>query len=215
MLATAPVWAQDAAPRRSATLRTNAPRGAAVLFDGSSLDKWVTRNGAPAAWRIERRYMEVVSGSGDIMTTERFTDFQLHVEFWLPLMPNAAGQSRANSGVYVQGRYEIQVLDSFGQPPQIDGCGAIYGIAPPLRNASRPPQRWQTYDIVFRTARVAGEPEHARITVWHNGVAIHNNLALPSISGGAVDGDIGLPGPLLLQDHGDPVRYRNIWVMPA
>jgi hypothetical protein len=159
--------------------------------------------------------MEVSPGAGDIMTTERFSDFQVHLEFWLPLMSNASGQSRANSGVYLQGRYEIQVLDSFGQPPQIDGCGAIYGQATPLRNASRPPERWQTYDIIFRSARTGGEPEPARVTVWHNGVTIHNNAIVPAVTGGATDGDTGTPGPLLLQDHGDPVRYRNIWLMPA
>jgi hypothetical protein len=139
----------------------------------------------------------------------------LHLEFRLPLMQNASGQSRANSGVYLQGRYEIQVLDSFGQPPEIDGCGAIYGLAPPLRNASRPPLRWQTYDVVFRSARVGGEQEPARVSVWHNGVVIHNNLVLPAVTGGAADADTGLPGPLLLQDHGDPVRYRNIWMLAA
>jgi hypothetical protein len=218
LLAAAPAaWTQDGhrGARRAPTQRARPPRGATVLFDGDGLEHWVTRDGAPAGWKIERRYVEVVPGAGDILSTERFTDFQLHVEFWLPLMAEASGQARANSGVYLQGRYEVQVLDSFGQPPHLDTCGAIYGVAAPLRNAGRPPQRWQTYDIVFRGARGGDPPDPARVTVWHNGVAIHNNVAIPSPTGGTIDGDTGSPGPLLLQDHGDPVRYRNIWVLPA
>ena len=198
--------------RRSSTLGGRPPRAAVRLFDGTGLEKWATRAGTPAAWKIERRYMEVEPGAGDILTTEQFTNVQLHLEFWLPLMPQASGQSRANSGVYLQGRYEIQVLDSFEQAPRLDSCGAIYGQTAPSRNASRPPERWQTYDIVFRAPR---DGERARVTVWHNGVTIHNNVEITGLTGGAIDDNVFSPGPLLLQDHGDRVRYRNIWILPG
>ena len=186
-----PAWAQA---RRSSTLAERPPRGAVRLFDGAGLDRWTTRAGTPAAWRLERRYMEVSPGAGDILTNDRFADFQLHLEFWLPLLPQASGQSRANSGVYLQGRYEIQVLDSFEHAPSLDSCGAIYGQAAPSRNASRPPERWQTYDIVFRAPR---DGERARVTVWHNGVAIHNNVEIAGPTGGAIDDDVLFARPAL------------------
>jgi len=190
--------------------RQRPPAGAVVLFDGKDLSKWVTRNGTEPGWRVADGYMEVAPGAGDIRTTQTFQDFQLHLEFWLPLMEQASGQARANSGVYLQGRYEIQVLDSYGAQPAIDGCGAIYGQAAPIRNASRRPMTWQSYDFVFRAPR--GE-EKGRVTVLHNAMLIHNNFELSGVTGGNIDGNEGAPGPLLLQDHGDPVRYRNIWIM--
>lgn len=192
--------------------RQRPPEKSTVLFDGKDLGKWQTRNGTPAAWRLAEDYMEVAPGAGDIRTVADFEDFQLHLEFWLPRMEQSQGQARANSGVYLAGRYEIQVLDSFGAPPAIDGCGAIYGQAPPERNASRRPERWQSYDVVFRKAHAGGK---ARVTVLHNGVLIHNQVELAGPTGGAIGQEETAPGPLLLQDHGDPVRYRNVWILKA
>src|SRR5437867_7661595 len=135
------------------------PRGAVVLFDGKDLSGWVKRSGQPAGWKVQDGYVEIVSGKGDIMTREKFgPDFKLHVEFWLPLMPEAKGQARANSGVYLQGRYEVQVLDSYKNDTYANGSvGALYGIIAPDKEAQqkavRPPEKWQTYDITFHAPR--------------------------------------------------------------
>jgi hypothetical protein len=190
---------------------------ATVLFDGNDLSAWLARKGGDARWNLKDGYMEVVPGTGDIYTKAVFGDCHVHVEFWLPLMADKTGQARANSGVYLQGRYEVQVLDSYGLDSQDNDCGGIYKIAKPLVNACRKPEQWQSYDIAFRTARVEnGEvKEKPRITVFHNGVMIHNNLEIPTPTGGAMDEDMRQPGPLLLQDHRNPVRYRNVWIMPV
>jgi hypothetical protein len=133
-------------------------------------------------------------------------------------MPEATGQAKGNSGVYLQGRYEIQVLDSYGiNIPGKGDCGAIYNQFAPLVNACRPPMEWQTYDVIFRAPRLneAGEVEEGvRLTVLQNGQVIHNNVQLPGVTGGAIDDRVGEPGPLLLQDHGNLVAYRNIWAVP-
>lgn len=194
-----------------------APKGATALFDGKDLSAWQSRKGGEAKWKIRDGYAEVAPGTGDIYTKAMFTDFQLHVEFWLPLMADKQGQARANSGVYLQGRYEVQVLDSYGLDSKDNDCGGIYKIAAPLVNACRKPEEWQTYDIAFRAARFTGEQmmEKPRVTVFHNGVMIHNNLEVPTPTGGALDQDMQKPGPLLLQDHGDLVRYRNVWMLPS
>jgi hypothetical protein len=190
------------------------PQPAEILFDGKDLSQWVARNGGEVQWKVQDGYVEVVPGTGDIYSKALFTDFQLHVEFWLPLMADKTGQARANSGVYLQGRYEIQVLDSYGLEPQDNECGAIYKVAAPLVNACRKPEEWQTYDVAFRAARFDGDTlkEKARVTVLHNGVMIHNNLEIPAPTGRALDEEMQKPGPLLLQDHRDPVRYGKIWI---
>jgi hypothetical protein len=194
-----------------------ASKHATLLFDGKDLSAWLARKGGEAKWKIQGGYMEVAPGTGDIHTKEVFGDCHLHVEFWLPLMADKTGQARANSGVYLQGRYEVQVLDSYGLDSQDNDCGGIYKIARPLVNACRKPEQWQSYDIAFRTARLGNDQvkEKPRITVFHNGVMIHNNLEIPSATGGAMDEDMRKPGPLLLQDHGNLVRYRNLWIMPV
>jgi hypothetical protein len=210
----------DSKPRTSEdnkeTPMMQTPKQAKMLFDGTVLSQWLARKGGDPQWKIKDGYTEVVPGTGDIYTRELFTDFQLHVEFWLPLMADETGQARANSGVYLQGRYEIQVLDSFGLESKDNDCGGIYKIAAPLVNACRKPEEWQSYDVAFRAARFEGEAlkEKARVTVFHNGVMIHNNLEIPTPTGGAMDEDMRKPGPLLLQDHRNPVRYRNVWIMP-
>ena len=152
------------------------------------------------------------------MTQERFTDFMLHLEFMTPNMPEATGQAKGNSGVFLQGRYEIQVLDSYGiEVPGKGDCGAIYNQFAPLVNACKPPLEWQTYDVIFRAARVdpSGQvAENARVTLLQNGVVIQNNTQLLGVTGGSANEDVGAPGPLLLQDHGNPGQSRNIWVAP-
>jgi hypothetical protein len=193
-----------------------APEGAVVLFDGKDLSGWVHTDGRPATWKLVGEAMEVNVGSGDIQTEQTFGDFQLHLEFWLPLMPEATSQARANSGVFLQGLYEIQVLDSYANETYEKGeCGAIYGLRSPDVNAARPPEQWQTYDVTFRTALfdVAGEKAaNARVTVLWNGVKIHDDVDVERPTAGGTETD--QPGPLRLQDHGNLVRYRNIWIVP-
>ncbi len=196
-----------------------APKGAVVLFDGRELSKWINRNGGgPAGWTVRDGYAEVRPGNGDILTKETFADYQLHVEFWLPLMPQAQGQARANSGVYNQGRIEVQVLDSHGQPPRDNEAGGIYRVATPLRNASKPAERWQSYDIAYRAPRFGPDgkqTEKGRITVLFNGLLIHNNVGFDGqVTTAGLPGDLTKPGPILLQDHGNLVRFRNIWILP-
>lgn len=193
------------------------PSHARLLFNHHNLNNWRTRAGDPAGWLVEDAVMKVVPKTGDILTQEQFTDFHLHLEFRIPDMPHATGQAKGNSGVFLQGRYEIQVLDSYGIGlPGMGDCGAFYNASAPLVNACLPPLQWQTYDVIFRAPRLNAQgevTERVRITVLQNGAVIQNNVELPDVSGGAVDLNIGEPGPLLLQDHGDLVQYRNIWVL--
>jgi hypothetical protein len=198
---------------------TSPPPGATVLFGGKSLDGWVTRRGRPPGWKVAHGYVEVVPGTGDIWTKEKFgPDFQLHVEFWIPPSVGKSGQERGNSGVYLQGRYEVQVLDSFkNETYSLGMCGALYGIIAPGKNASKPPGQWQTYDITFRAPRVDGAGtvvEKGELTVVHNGETVidRGRFAKPTL--GALDEKLGEPGPIRLQEHGDPVRFRNIWIKP-
>ncbi|MGV3720439.1 MAG: 3-keto-disaccharide hydrolase [Actinomycetota bacterium] len=202
-------------------MKLPAPRGATVLFDGSDLSKWVNRKGGAAGWTVRDGYLEVKPGNGDIITRDRFQDYRLHLEFWLPLMADAQGQARANSGVYNQGRIEVQVLDSYGQPPRDNEAGGIYQVAVPLRNGSKKPQKWQSYDIFYRAPRIGAggkQTEKGRITVLHNGLMIHHNVAFDARTTTSglppENNDYSLPGPILLQDHGNLVRYRNIWIVP-
>ena len=193
------------------------PSNAKILFNGKDLSNWTKRNGEPAAWEVADGVMTVVRGEGDIMTQERFTDFRLHLEFMTPDMPEATGQAKGNSGVFLQGRYEIQVLDSYGiKVPGKGDCGAIYNQFAPLVNACKPPLQWQTYDVIFRVARTddSGQViEQARVTVLQNEMVIHNNVQVLGSTGGNIDDKLEDPGPLLLQDHGNPVKYRSIWIV--
>jgi len=193
------------------------PAKAVTLFDGGPLSNWRRRDGSPALWQVEGGVMTVVPGSGDICSEVQFTDAWMHVEWCEPDMPDKTGQAKGNSGVYLQGRYEIQVLDSYGwESPGLGDCGAVYNQFAPLVNACKPAGEWQTYDIIFRAARVDETGRvlsNARLTVFQNGVVIHNNVELLGPTGGALDEDVAQPGPLLLQDHGDPVSYRNVWLV--
>jgi Domain of Unknown Function (DUF1080) len=196
------------------------PSDAVVLFDGTNLSAWRSAKGGPAAWKIEDGYMEVVRGAGDIITKEDFGDSQLHVEFRTPSPPKGNSQGRGNSGVLLYGIYEIQVLDSFNNLTYADGqASAVYGQSPPLVNASRPPGQWQVYDIVYTGPRFKdGKVEVAGyVTVFHNGVITQNHTEiLGATQHRAVPKLVvhGPKGPIRLQDHGDPVRYRNIWIRP-
>ena len=194
------------------------PSDAVVLFDGADLSGWLSVESAGAAlWKVENGYMEVVPGTGDIRTTREFGDCQLHVEFATPSAVVGSSQGRGNSGVFLMGRYEIQVLDCYDNPTYADGAtAAIYGQSPPLVNACRPPGEWQTYDVVwiaprFEGARLVSPPY---CTVFHNGIVVHHHRELigPTTHRALpVWQPHGPVGPLRLQDHTNPVRFRNIW----
>jgi hypothetical protein len=197
---------------------TPPPPGAIVLFDGKGLDNWVRTNGEdPAEWElVDGGAMQVRKGS--IMTRQKFDGrFKLHVEFRVPYLPNATGQGRGNSGVYVQGRYEVQVLDSYGLESKNNDCGGIYEVAAPLVNACKAPTVWQSYDIEFTAPKCADGKRvaYSRMTVYHNGVKIHDDVEVTKDNTRAgLGGDPCTPGPIMLQDHGNPVQFRNIWLLP-
>ncbi|MDP7566215.1 MAG: DUF1080 domain-containing protein [Candidatus Marinimicrobia bacterium] len=176
----------------------------------------IDKLGDKALWLIKDDAVEIKPGTSGMITRQKFTNFTLHIEFRLPFMPNSKGQGRGNSGVYLQGRYEVQVLDSYGLEGKDNECGGIYKVGAPAVNMCAPPMQWQSYDIDF-TAPTFGELGEkitdARVTVNHNGVIIHNNAAVPKPTGGAVDLRTDKPGVLMLQDHGNPVQYRNIWII--
>jgi hypothetical protein len=198
-----------------ATLGAKPPEGAVILFDGSRLEGWVQRDGkTPADWPVVDGILTV--GRGDIMTEKRFGDFRLHLEFNVPYMPKARGQARGNSGVYLEGIHELQVLDSYGLKLQNNDCGAIYKQIVPSVNACKPPLQWQTYDVTFHKAEVdQGKViKKARVTVVQNGIKTIDNAEIDPTPGG-LDIAPGEDGPLLLQDHGNPVQYRNIWIVPG
>lgn len=208
------VWVRDAdgilraltkkEHRTSPTMGAAPPPGAIVLFDGRSTEELknarVTEDGL------------LQEGA---LTERPFRDFYLHVEFRTPFMPRATGQGRGNSGIYIQERYEVQILDSFGLEGEANECGGLYRTRPPDVNMCLPPLAWQTYDITFRAARFNDQGEktaNARLTVYHNGVAIHNDIEVPDKTGaGRPEGPE--PRPIRFQDHRDPVRFRNIWIV--
>ncbi|HEY5061070.1 MAG TPA: DUF1080 domain-containing protein [Gemmatimonadaceae bacterium] len=196
------------------------PSDAIVLFDGRSLSGWRSADSAagPARWKVSGGYMEVVAKTGAIQSTQAFGDVQLHVEWRAPTPPSGESQERGNSGVFLMGRYEVQVLDSYHNVTYADGhAGAIYGQFPPLVNASRPPGEWQTYDIIFHRPRfdAAGTLlAPARMTVFMNGILVQDDVALSGPTAHQrrppyVRHADALP--IQLQDHGNPVRFRNIW----
>jgi hypothetical protein len=197
-----------------------APADAVVLFDGKSLEGWRNGKGETAAWTLENGYMQVAPGTGDIYSRKEFGDCQLHVEFCSPSVVKGDGQGRGNSGVFLMERYEFQVLDCYENPTYPDGTvGAVYGQYPPLVNAARKPGEWQTYDIFWTAPRFEGEKvvSPASVTILLNGVLVQNHTVLMGMTQHKVlpfYKEHGPVAPLKLQDHGDLVRFRNIWYRP-
>ena len=195
------------------------PGDAIVLFDGHGLAQWMAGDSSAAKWATRADYMEVVPGTGSLISRRGFGDMQLHIEFETPSPPHGESQERGNSGVFLMGRYEIQVLDSYHNDTYPDGqAGAVYGQTPPLVNASRPPGQWQTYDIVFHRPRFNADgsvAQPARVTVLHNGILVQDNTV---ITGHTVHMAIARyeahadREPLVLQDHNNRMRFRNVWV---
>ena len=192
------------------------PSDAIILFDGKDLSKWTGKDGIPQ-WDVNNNAFTVVRGTGDIQTKQKFGDIQLHIEWRTPAKVVGEGQGRGNSGIFFHGLYELQVLDSYNNKTYSNGqAGSIYKQGIPLVNASRPPGEWQVYDVIFKAPKFKGDSLEvpARITVLHNGVLIQDNFEIKGTTE-----YIGSPriiphgkGPIKLQDHGNPVSYRNIWV---
>jgi len=206
-----------------------APSDAEVLFDGKDLSKWQNNRGQDATWRVADGYVETAARGGGIRTRGKWADFQLHVEWASPNPPRGSGQGRGNSGILINGMYEVQVLDSYKAKTYPDGqAAAVYGQSPPLVNASKAPGQWQTYDIIFESPRWNEKGElvkKAVATVLHNGVVVQNRYEFTGITDGITRevpwrslSKYSKPHPpevfIELQDHNNPVRFRNIWVRP-
>ena len=221
--------AQDAAPFPAPTRapaivtpgRANAdpPSDAIVLFDGKDLSQWHAADGSAAKWNVRDGYVEVAPGTGEIVTNQQFGDVQLHIEWATPSAVKGEGQERGNSGVFLMGKYEVQVLDSYENVTYYHGqAGAVYKQYAPLVNASRKPGEWQAYDIIFHAPHFDDQgkvTDRARVTVLHNGVLIQNNVEIYGITYNDRPALYIAHPPqesLRLQDHGNPIRYRNIWV---
>ncbi|HTI72735.1 MAG TPA: DUF1080 domain-containing protein [Candidatus Limnocylindria bacterium] len=206
-------------PAENFSQNAGAPADATVLFDGKDLSHWKAGDGTEAKWKVEDGVMS--ASKGDITTKEKFGDFQLHIEWSAPTPPKGESQGRGNSGVFLHGLYEVQVLDVYQNKTYADGqAGGLYGQWPPLANAIKKPGEWNSYDIIFEGPKwdEAGNiSRKASVTVIHNGVVLHHKkeyngptnhrsvTPYPKYDG---------TGPIRLQDHGDPVRYRNIWIRP-
>ncbi len=217
--------------RSSPTLGAKPPAGAITLFDGKNFDQWQHSDKRAVSWHLTGGgAMEVRSArspeerkdgiGGDIQTKRKFGDCRVHLEFRYPVEPGKAGQDRGNSGFFLQGEYEVQVLNSYGLQGLWNECGALYKTSPPQVNAARPAMEWQTYDIdytasVWKNGKKVSPP---RITVRHNGVLIHNDAEIPHGTSHTFAGRLVEPkgdGPLRLQDHGNAIQYRNIWLVPG
>ncbi|MEX0692565.1 MAG: DUF1080 domain-containing protein [Gemmatimonadales bacterium] len=222
----ASAWPVHAMDRPRPPIVTPAPAGAAVpapthahvVFDGASLDAWWHVDSSAARWRAVDGVLEVVPGARSLQTRAEFGDVQLHIE-WMAPTEGRDGQNFGNSGVFLMGRYEIQVLNSHGNDTYPDGqAAAIYGQYPPLVNVSRPPGQWQTYDIIFRAPRFHADgtvADSAVMTVFHNGVLVHDAVRLRGATTHRRQAEYAPHpprGPIMLQDHGERVRFRNIWV---
>ena len=195
------------------------PADAVVLFDGKDLSRWTQGEGKPAGWLVRNGYVQVNPGTGAIQTRAGFGDVQLHVEWMAPNPPKGSDQDRGNSGVFFMGRYEVQVLDSYGSVTYPDGqAAAVYGQYPPKVNASRPPGQWQSYDIIFHRPRFKPDSSLERpatLTVFHNGILVQDHVILTGPTAHQRRPPYAMHPdrlPLSLQDHEHPVRYRNIWL---
>lgn len=207
--------------RPTANAAITAPSDAVVLFDGSDLSQWVHPDGSPAKWAVRNGVFTVNKGTGDIQTKQHFQDFQLHIEWLIPAGISGESQSRGNSGIFMQGIYELQLLDSYHNRTYANGqAGSIYKQTPPMKNAMRPPGDWNVYDILYTAPRFNEDSSlfsPARITVIHNGVVIQYHTQVTGHTP-----YVGLPryryhgkGPVKLQDHGDPsapISFRNVWI---
>ena len=196
--------------RKSKTMGAKPPEGAVVLFDGQGTNAW---NGG----RLDKVTKLLNTDGKDIRTKQKFNNYTVHLEFMLPYRPDARGQGRGNGGFYMVDMYEVQLLDSFGLDGKNNECSGIYSLIAPKVNMCLPPLQWQTYDIEFTNA-VRGpdtgkKTKNARITVKFNGVVVHDDVEIKGKTGGAREGDEGTPGPLQLQGHGNPLQFRNIWVV--
>ncbi|MHC4119128.1 MAG: DUF6807 family protein [Planctomycetota bacterium] len=209
------VWNDYAHPPK-VELATVASEDAIMLFGGSDFSHWTSDKGKAVGWKLIGDTMKISPRTGNLITKRNFTDFKMHLEFKVPQMPaKAKGQARGNSGVYIQQRYELQILDSYGLELQKNDCASMYKTKAPDTNVCRMPEQWQSYDIIFHAAKFEGneKKENARITVWHNGVLVHNDYEIPNKTGaGQKEGPE--PGPIKLQDHGNEVAFRNIWIVP-
>jgi hypothetical protein len=206
--------------RLSPTLGAKPPDGAIVLFNGKDFKEWKhTRKKVgedKVKWELVDGAMRVKPRTGSIITRKQFTDVRLHIEFRTPFMPEKRGQGRGNSGVYLQGRYEVQVLDSYGLEGKDNECGGIYKVGRPLVNMCAPPTQWQTYDITFRAPRFDGAGNsisNPTLTVIHNGVKVHDKTKAKGPTTASAGGKASKPGGIYLQDHGNKVEFRNIWLV--
>ncbi len=214
------IWRDYAEPPQ-VKVEFKRPQAAIDLFEGKNFSKWQKQGEGEIGWKInDDGVVQIVPKSGSIMTKQDFKDFMMHAEFKTPQLPaEVRGQGRGNSGIYIQRRYEVQILDSFGLEPKNNECGSIYTFKAPDRNVCKQPGEWQTYDILFHAARYGekdGKPakvQNARITVFQNGVLIHDDVEVPNKTGaGQPEGPN--PAPILLQDHGNEVSFRNLWIVP-
>ena len=194
--------------RKSPTMGKKAPKGAITLFDGSNKDEW-------QGGRLDEKTRLLNTDGSDVRTRRKFNDYHMHLEFLLPYRPAARGQGRGNSGFYQIDHFEVQILDSFGLEGANNECGGIYSIKDSDVNACFPPLSWQTYDIDFTNAKTKDgkKIKNAKITVRLNGIVIHDNFEIPRKTGGSRGEPEGTPGPMKLQGHGNPLQFRNIWIV--
>ena len=185
-----------------------APKGAITLFDGSNKDEW-------QGGRLDEKTRLLNTDGSDVRTRRKFNDYHMHLEFLLPYRPAARGQGRGNSGFYQIDHFEVQILDSFGLEGANNECGGIYSIKDSDVNACFPPLSWQTYDADFTNAKTKDgkKIKNAKITVRLNGIVIHDNFEIPRKTGGSRGEPEGTPGPMKLQGHGNPLQFRNIWIV--